>query len=239
MNPQEYPGIVVKPDGHTMRRFDGELSQLHLKALEMGGLALAQLQDALRALKHKDLELARRIAPRENQIDRLEVEADAEVLGLIARRCPMGGDLRMVMAVSKCVTDLERIGDEATRIASIALQVYGSGGSDPSEHLLRDVHVMGALVVDALAKALRAFDILDEALAREVISSQGQIEEEFEAGLRRLITYVMEDSRNIGFAVSVILAIKALERIGAHAQNLAEYVIFQVKGMDVRHQAAP
>jgi len=231
---QEHP--TVKPEGHTVRRFDGELSQLHLKALEMGGLALAQLKDALLALKHKDVALARAIAPRESRIDHLEIEADAEVLGLIARRCPMGGDLRMIMAVSKGITDLERIGDEAMRIASIAVQIYGNDGLDPGERLLRDVHIMGNFVVSAMEKALRAFDVLDEALANEVIGQQGQLEQEFEAGLRRLMTYVMEDARNIGFAVSVILIIKALERIGAHAQNLAEYVIFQVKGLDVRHQ---
>ncbi len=237
MSDQEPASVVVKSEGHTVRRFDGEMNQIHLKVLEMGGLALAQLRDALKALKRKDLALAREIAPRENLIDNLEIEADADVLGLIARRCPMGGDLRMVMAVSKSVTDLERIGDEAMRIAHIALQIYGNDSCDPNEHLLRDVHVMGNFVVHALEKSLHAFDILDEALAKEVIDSQCHLEEEFEAGLRRLITYVMEDARNIGFAVSMILAIKALERIGAHAQNLAEYVIFQVKGMDVRHQS--
>ena len=236
MADQDQSSVVVKAEGHTVRRFDGEMNQIHLKVLEMGGLALAQLRDALRALKNKDLALARGIAPRENQIDNLEIETDADVLGLIARRCPMGGDLRMVMAVSKSVTDLERIGDEAMRIANITLQIYGNDGSDPSEHLLRDVHVMGHFVVNAMEKALRAFDALDEPQAREIIEQHAQLEEEFEAGLRRLITYVMEDARNIGFAVSVILIIKALERIGAHAQNLAEYVIFQVKGMDVRHQ---
>ncbi len=146
--------MVVKAEGHTVRRFDGEMNQIHLKVLEMGGLALAQLRDALRALKNKDLALARGIAPRENQIDNLEIETDADVLGLIARRCPMGGDLRMVMAVSKSVTDLERIGDEAMRIANITLQIYGNDGSDPSEHLLRDVHVMGHFVVNAMEKAL-------------------------------------------------------------------------------------
>lgn len=238
MSDHEQASGVAIGEGHTVRRFDGEMNQLHLKVLEMGGLALAQLRDALRALKNKDLALARGIAPRESQIDHLEVTADADVLGLIARRCPMGGDLRMVMAVSKSVTDLERIGDEAMRIANIALQIYGNDGSDPNEHLLRDVHVMGNFVVSALEKSLQAFDVLDESLANEAMAQQARLEEEFEAGLRRLITYVMEDARNIGFAVSVILIIKALERIGAHAQNVAEYVIFQARGLDVRHQGA-
>lgn len=229
--------MSMKAEGHTVRRFDGELNQLHLKVIEMGGLALAQLQDALRALKHKDLALARNVAPRENQIDLLEVETDANVVELIARRCPLGGDLRMVMAVSKSVTDLERIGDEAIRIANIALQIYGNDSCDPNDQLLRDVHIMGNFVVNTMGKALHALDTLDEVLAREIIENHRRIEDEFEAGLRRLITYVMEDARNIGFVVSMILTIKALERIGAHAQNLAEYVIFQVKGKDIRHQS--
>ncbi|BBL76567.1 phosphate signaling complex protein PhoU [Methylomagnum ishizawai] len=239
MSGQEQASAVPKVEGHTVRRFDGEMNQIHLKVLEMGGLALAQLKDALRALKNKDAALAQAIAPREDRIDHLEVEADAEVLGLIARRCPMGGDLRMVMAVSKSVTDLERIGDEAMRIASIAQQIYGKDGSEPGGPLLRDVHLMGDFVVEVVEDALRAFDLLDEDLATEVIAQQDRLEDEFEAGLRRLMTYVMEDARNIGFAISVILIIKALERIGAHAANLAEYVIFQVRGMDVRHQGAP
>jgi phosphate transport system protein len=104
--------------------------------------------------------------------------------------------------------------------------------------MLRDVNVMGSLAVDTLEKVLHAFDKLDEASALEIIEAHRQLEEEFEAGLRRLLTYVMEDARNIGFAVSMVLIIKALERIGAHAQNLAEYVIYQVEGKDVRHQAS-
>ncbi|MGZ8217177.1 phosphate signaling complex protein PhoU [Methylomagnum sp.] len=223
-------------EGHTVKRFDGEMNRLHLRVLEMGGLALAQLKDALHALKHKDLDLAQKIAPRESQIDLLEVETDADIVGLIARRCPLGGDLRMVMAISKTVTDLERIGDEAIRIANIVHQIYGNDGGTPSEHLLRDVNIMGELAVDALEKSLHAFDELDEFAAEALLETHDKLEEEFEAGLRRLITYVMEDSRNIGFAVSLVLAIKALERIGAHAHNVAEYVIYQVRGKDIRHQ---
>lgn len=238
MSDAQKSGSSVKAEGHTVKRFDGELSRLQLRVLEIGGLALSQLKDALHALKHKDLVLARKIAPRENELDLLEVETDADIVSLIARRCPVGGDLRLVMSVSKSVTDLERIGDEAIRIANIALQIYRSGSIDPSDHMLRDVNVMGSLAVDTLEKVLHAFDKLDEASALEIIEAHRQLEEEFEAGLRRLLTYVMEDARNIGFAVSMVLIIKALERIGAHAQNLAEYVIYQVEGKDVRHQAS-
>lgn len=235
---KDQAGIGAKPDGHTVRRFDGEMSQLHIKVLEMGELALAQLRDALQVLKQKDLGLVEALTVRESRIDQLEIEADADVLGIIARRCPMGSDLRMVMASSKAVTDLERIGDEAMRIVGIAQQVYSDGEAGPNEPLLRDVRIMGDFVAEALEQALRAFDVLDEALAEQVLDGEERLEETFEAGLRRLMTFVMEDVRNIGFAVNMILVIKALERIGAHAQNLAEYVVFQVEGHDIRHQAA-
>ncbi|HYE34956.1 phosphate signaling complex protein PhoU [Methylocaldum sp.] len=228
--------MTIQNEGHIVKRFDGELNQLHYRIVEMGGLALTQLKDALLAVKNKDLALARKISQRENELDHLEVETDADIVELIARRCPVGGDLRMVMAVSKGVTDLERIGDEAVKVANIALQIYGNDACDPNDHLLRDVHVMGQMASSALEKALEAFDRSNDEMARDIITHHHELEDEFEASLRRLITYIMEDSRNIGFAINMVLAIKALERIGAHAQNLAEYVIFQVKGKDVRHQ---
>jgi len=228
---------TIQSERHIVKRFDGELSRLHSRIVEMGELALAQLKDALRALEEKDMALARKVGRCESELDHLEVETDAAIVELIARRCPLGGDLRMIMAVSKGVTDLERIGDEAAKVANIALQIHGNDAGDPNEHLLRDVHVMGQMAVDALEKALKAFDRSDEAAAREIIVHHRAFEDEFEASLRRLMTYIMEDSRNIGFAINTVLAVKALERVGAHAQNLAEYVIFQVKGKDVRHQS--
>lgn len=228
--------MTTQGEGHIVKRFDVELSQLHYRIVEMGGLALSQLKDALRAIKTKDVALAGKIGQRENELDLLEVETDGAIVEVIARRCPVGVDLRMIMAVSKGVTDLERIGDEAVRVANIALQIYGNDTSDPNEHLLRDVHVMGQMAVDALEKALDAFDRSDEDAARDIIAHHRAFEDEFEASLRRLMTYIMEDSRNIGFAINTVLAVKALERVGAHAQNLAEYVVFQVKGKDVRHQ---
>lgn len=229
--------MTIQGEGHIVKSFDGDMNQLHYRIVEMGGLALSQLKDALKAIKNKDLALAGKIGQRENELDLLEVETDAAIVELIARRCPVGGDLRMIMAVSKGVTDLERIGDEAVRVANIARHIYGTDTGDPNDHLLRDVHVMGEMAVNALERALEAFDRSDEEAARDIIAGQRAFEDEFEASLRRLMTYIMEDSRNIGFAISMVLAVKALERVGAHAQNLAEYVIFQVRGKDVRHQA--
>lgn len=222
-------------DGHIVKRFDGELHRLHYRIQEMGALALNQVKDALRALKEQDVALARKIAQREHAMDLHEVNTDAEIVELLVRRCPKGSDLRMVMVVSKGVTDLERIGDEAVRIATISVQLCDENDGGLSEAWLDGVHVVGAMVVTAMQEALDAFDRLDAGKAREVIEGRRAIEDEFEAGLRRLMALVMEDPRNIGSAVSMVLIIKALERVGAHAQNLAEYVVYQVYGKDIRH----
>lgn len=226
--------MIDKTEGHTFKRYDGELSHLHYLVLEMGGLVLNQVRESLAAFKQRDVALARKVVAWDREVDKLEVAADDEIAKLIARRSPVGGDLRMVMAVSKSVSDLERIGDEAVRIAGLAIQLFGPEGSDPGSQLLRDVNKMGDLAVASLRGALEVFEVWDEAKAHRVISQYREMDEEFQADLRHLMTYIIQDSRNIGFAISVVLVIKALERIGHHAHNLAEYVIFQVKGEDIR-----
>lgn len=225
-------------EGHTFKRYDGELSHLHYLVLEMGALVLSQVREAVVAFKSRDLALARRVVTRDSEVDRLEVQADAEIVKLIARHSPVGSDLRMVMAVSKSVSDLERIGDEAVRIAGLVIQMFGSESSDPSSQLARDVNGMGTMAMASLQSAVELFDVWSEEKARAVIERHREMEEEFQSDLRRLITYILEDSRNIGVAISLVLVIKSLERIGHHAQNLAEYVIFQVKGEDIRSHLA-
>jgi phosphate transport system protein len=229
--------MCSETEGHTFKRYDGELNHLQYVVLEMGGLALSQVREALAAFRNRDIALAHKVVTTDSEVDRLEVEADAEIVKLIARRCPVGSDLRLVMAVSKSIADLERVGDEAVKIANSVIQIFGTESSDPNSQLLRDVNIMGSMALTSLKSALEVFDLWNEEKARQVIQSHREMEEEFQSGLRRLLTYVMEDSRNIGFAVSVVLVIKALEHIGHHAQNLAEYVIFQVKGEDIRHQS--
>jgi len=225
-------------EGHTFKRYDGELGHLHYLVLEMGALVLCQVREALAAFKNRDLALARKVVTRDSEVDRLEVEADDEIVKLIARRSPVGSDLRMVMAVSKSVSDLERIGDEAVRIAGLVIQIFGTESSDPNSQLVRDVNGMGAMAMCSLQSAVEIFDVWNEEKARAVIARHREMDEEFQSGLRRLATYIMEDSRNIGFAISIILVIKSLERIGHHAQNLAEYAIFQVKGEDIRNHSS-
>lgn len=224
-------------EGHTFKRYDGELNHLQYLTLEMGGLVLNQIREALTAFKARDIALAHKVTTRDGEVDRLEVEADGEIVKLIAKRGPVGSDLRLVIAVSKSISDLERMGDEAVKIAGLVAQMFGTDSSDPSYQLLRDINIMGGMAINSLKHALEVFDLWDEQKAQAVIDQHREMEEEFQSSLRRLITYVMEDSRNIGFAINLILAIKALERIGHHAKNLAEYVVFQVKGEDIRHQS--
>ena len=223
-------------EGHIFKRYDGELSHLHYLVLEMGGLVVNQVHDALVAFKTRDTVLAQKVVDRDGEVDRLEVDADDEIVQLLAKRCPVSADLRLVIAVSKSVSDLERIGDEAVRIAGLVMQLFGHEGSDPNSQMLRDVNRMGDMALTSLQHAIEVFDVWDEAKAFRVIANHREMDEEFQSDLRHLLTYVMEDSRNIGYAIGVVLVIKALERIGHHAQNLAEYVIFQVQGEDIRHQ---
>lgn len=222
-------------EGHTYRRYDGELNHLHFLVLEMGGLVLSQVRDALAAFRTRDVLLAQRVVTKDGAVDRLEVEADDEIAKLIARHSPVGNDLRMVIAVSKSVSDLERIGDEAVRIAGLVIQLFGHESGDPNGQLVRDVDRIGGLALSSLQCAVEVFDVWDERKALSVIEKHRELDLEFQSELRRLLTYVMEDARLIGFAINVVLAIKSLERIGHHAQNLAEYVVFQVMGKDIRH----
>ena len=231
---------MVDPiEGHTIKRYDGELNHLHGFLLEMGGRVLAQLQEALAAFNERDVLKAQNVVASDHVIDRMEVQADDEIVKLLARRAPVGGDLRLVMAVSKGISDLERIGDEAVRIAGLVIHLFGQEGSDPGRQLLRDVHRMAGLAVGALQDSLKVCEEWNEAKARQLLDAYRELDEEFQSELRRLMTYVMEDARNVGYAITVVLVIKSLERIGHHAQNLAEYVVFQVRGADPRAGGGP
>jgi phosphate transport system protein len=224
-------------EGHTIRRYDGELDYLRYIVLEMGGLVVNQVGDAIAAFKNRDLGLARHVVSQDGEVDHLEVKADEEIAKIIATRSPVSADLRMIMAVSKSVSDLERIGDEAVRIADLGIQLFGAERSDPLRQMLRDVNRIGDMAMSGLRGSVEIFDVWDEEKALKVIENHRRMEEEFQADLRQLMTYVLEDYRNIGSAISVVLVIKALERVGHHAQNLAEYAVFQVYGEDIRgHQ---
>lgn len=223
-------------EGHTVQRFDGEMSNLHMLTLEMGGLVLDQVKCALDALEEEDADIAREVIIRDQEVNELELRTDEQIVTLIARRAPVARDLRGIMAMSKAICDLERIGDEAAKIASAVITVYDSENSNPSSQLMRDVQNMGKLASRMLRQALEAFDMMDLEKAESLTNEHYELGAEFQAGLRRLMTFIMEDSRNVGHAVNAVVITKALERIGDHSRNLAEYVIYILKGIDVRHQ---
>ncbi|MGD8567994.1 MAG: phosphate signaling complex protein PhoU [Gammaproteobacteria bacterium] len=235
---EEDDPMIQPMEGHTVHRFDGELNNLHMMILEMGGLVLDQVQQGITAVTDKNMAAARLVIDREPNVDALEVKIDEENIIVIAKRCPVGKDLRITTMVSKAVTDLERIGDEAARIANQAIQMYDNDSNDPGTHLLRDIKTMGKLSSQMLHDALEIFDTFDVERAQKLAAGNVELDEEFQSSLRRLATFVLEDARNVGHTINITLIIKALERVGEHARNLAEYVIYFVKGEDVRHQAA-
>ena len=223
-------------EGHTVQRYNGELNNLHLRALEMGALVLDQLKHALLALRHKDISVANTVLEREYEVDELELGIDDAVVTVVAKRGPVAGDLRVIMSISKTITDLERIGDEAARIAYLAKGLYESEHSQPSNHLMRDVKTMGELALEMLQEALQSFDALNVDQARALVCRDNELDTEFQSSLRRLATFLLEDARNVGHAIHVVLLTKSIERIGEHARNIAEYVIYMVRGEDVRHR---
>ncbi|MBM4200495.1 MAG: phosphate signaling complex protein PhoU [Gammaproteobacteria bacterium] len=217
-------------EGHTVKRYDTELAHLHDLASAMGQLVLGLVHDAVRAFKGVDLTLAQSVMGRDAEIDRLELVIDREVITLLARRAPLGGDLRWIIAISKSVSDLERTADEAVRIARTVIQQFGSGSRDVSRQVMGHVAGITNMAIDSLQDALKLLESRSEEQAEALIAKQRAIDEEFQSELRRLMTYVLEDARTIGPIISVMLIIKSLERIGHYAQNLAEYALFQIEG---------
>ena len=227
--------MPISHDAHTVKQFDAQLANLRNLVLEMGGLVEDQIKNAVKSLDDEVLTLAREVIARDQIINGLQVKIDEDTITLIATRQPVGSDLRLIMSLSKAVTDLERIGDEAEKIARMTIKTYDVVSSPPSAKLLRDVTPMAKLATDMLHGCLDALARVDVEMAVNVARGDDNLDQEFQSALRRLITYMMEDPRTIGHAISVLFIIKALERIGDHAKNIAEYIIYLVKGKDVRH----
>src|SRR5262245_11636155 len=219
---------------HVSQQFNEDLAALHHNVLEMGQLVAAQLRDAVGALERDDDDLARAVISRDPQINALELKLDDECRQVLVRRQPAAGDLRLIFGVIKTVVDLERMGDQAKRIAKIAVEVTGT----PQERFGSPVGNMGAMVVDQIDKALDAFARLDVDTALSVTTDDRAIDRECTAMIRALLTYMMEDPRTIGAALQLVWATRALERIGDHAKNIAEYVFYAVHGKELRHMSA-
>jgi phosphate transport system protein len=220
---------------HISKQFDQELERVRARVLQMGGTVEEQILRALQALATGDLELARKVVADDHRINTMEVELDEECSTIIARRQPTASDLRLLMAVVKTITDLERIGDEAQKIARMAELLYGTDRVPPPRTV--DIKHVATVALDMLRMALDAFARLDVGTAAEVVRRDQQVDEEFRSILRQLITFMMEDPRTITHSLEVLFVAKAIERIGDHAKNMSEYVVYMVKGKDVRHLA--
>jgi phosphate transport system protein len=223
-------------EGHIVKRYDDEMLKLHQLVLDLGQLVRAQLETAVKTLQDEDPGAARKVIERDREINAMDVQAEAALVSLIAKRQPVARDLRELITVSRMVTDLERVGDEARKLAQLTVHFYDNDTSPPNHQILRDIVNMSAFVGDMLGKSLDAFDQLDLAEGVAVIRMDRELEEEFRSSLRRLSTFIMEDSRSVGQVIDVVLGLRAIERIGGHAKNIGGYVVFLVKGKDVRHE---
>jgi phosphate transport system protein len=201
----------------------------------MGGMVEAQVSQAIYALVHLSGETAQQVMEQEARVNRMEVEIDGDLSAIIARRQPTARDLRLLIAVSKSIANLERVGDEATRIARVVQRLVDHGVSSRLRLPLADLQFEADLATAQLRKALDAFARLDTTQALEVLKQDDQIDQEFDGLLRKLITYMMEDPRTISASLDLVFVAKAIERVGDHAKNLAEAIIYVVKGTDVRH----
>ena len=220
---------------HLSKQFDAELEAIRSRVLEMGGLVEAQIRRALDALNGGDRALADAVIANDHRVNGMEVSIDGDCSQVIVRRQPAANDLRLILAITKTVTDLERIGDEAQKIARMAKSIYERGGDGHATPRTVDVRHAASVALAMLRSALDAFARLDVAAAADVIRDDVAIDSEFRSLLRQLITYMMEDPRTISSALDVVWVAKAIERIGDHAKNMAEQVIYIVKGTDVRH----
>jgi phosphate transport system protein len=222
-------------DKHLSSQFDEELSSLSTRLLEMGGLVEAQVGQAIYALSHLSDETARQVLTQEDRVNAMEVEIDSDLWTIIARRQPTARDLRLLVAIAKAIANLERAGDEAARIARTVQRLVSERVSSRLRTPLSDLDYAAVLATAQLRKSLDAFARLDVDKAVEVLKSDDQIDREFEGLIRKLITYMMEDPRTISVSIDLVFVAKAIERVGDHAKNLAEAVIYVVKGTDVRH----
>jgi phosphate transport system protein len=218
---------------HLSKQFDVDLETLRSRILQMGGLIESQILAAIDGLYSGNIQALEQVIENDRRVNGFEVSIDTECSHIIARRQPAASDLRMIMGVSKAVTDLERVGDEAKKIAVVSKQIHESGRLQIPR--LADIRRAGSIVVGMLRKTLDAFARLDAVAAAEVIRDDAAIDEAFRGMMRQLITYMMEDPRTISTAFELVWVARALERMGDHSKNMAEQVIYIVKGTDVRH----
>ena len=224
-------------DKHLSTQFDAELSGISTRVLEMGGMVESQVARSVYALTNFSSEIASDVLVTEERVNMTEMEIDRDLSTIIARRQPTARDLRLLIAISKTIANLERVGDEAARIARTVQRLVNSGASSRMRLPVNDLAYESELAVAQLRKALDAFARLDVDKAIEVLKQDDLIDQEFDGLMRKLITYMMEDPRTISSSIDLVFVAKAIERVGDHAKNLAEQIIYIVKGTDVRHNS--
>ena len=216
---------------HISTEFNEELEALRRSTLEMGGLVEEQLRSALQFYSTQDSSVLGKTTETEQKINAAEIDLDEQVEALIVRRQPIASDLRLVLAVSKIGRDLERMGDELEKVGSLSLECWTSG----KDVGIIEIQRIAEQVAKMLNESLTAFARLDLNLARDIFERERKVDKIYESALRSLATFMIEDPRNIGSVLNVIWIARSLERVGDHATNIAEYVIYLVQGVDVRH----
>lgn len=218
---------------HISKQYDAELEAVRAKVLEMGALVEQQIIDALESLVSANPKLAKSVIKKDHLVNALEVQVDEDCSHIIARRQPAAGDLRMVLMMIKTITDLERIGDEAAKIARFALKTSETDRAWTPR--FTEIKTMATLARGMLHMSLDAFARSDATKVLEIAQMDEEVDEQFQVAIRQLITFMLEDPRTISISLEVLFVAKAVERIGDHAKNIAEYVVYMVKGKDVRH----
>lgn len=220
-------------DKHLSSQFDAELNSISTHVLEMGGMVEAQLHQAVYALVNMSLETAHQVLENEARINQMELHIDHEIISTIGRRQPTARDLRFLMAISRTTQNLERAGDEVARIARMVKSIIENG--TPRNLPISELRMASDLAASMLRKTLDSFARLDTSMALAIIKGDDDIDREYDGFLRKLITYMMEDPRTISPSLDLLFLAKSIERVGDHAKNIAEQIIFIVKGEDIRH----
>lgn len=221
------------PDRHLSSQFESDLNALNAHLLEMGGLVEEQVANAMKAFATMDAELASQVLITEKQVNDFEINIDRECAEILARRQPTAKDLRLVLAIAKAISNLERVGDEADHIAARIKKIVEVNA--PYQINVAEIRIAGQLALGLLRRSLDAFARMDSKAAAKIVADDIEIDNEFRGFVRKLNSYMSEDPRIISTALEILFIAKAVERIGDHAKNISEFVIYVDKGMDVRH----
>lgn len=223
---------MVTNSQHISQQFENELQDIRSRVLAMGGLVEQQIANAMESLLTGNAEIAREVISNDEDVNSMELSIDEECIQIIALRQPTASDLRLISGILKTITDLERVGDESVRIAKMAINL---ADKDRPKHNYRELQSLGNHVRGLLRDALDAFARLDVNLALKVAKEDREVDAEYESILRQLMTYMMEDTRAVSRVIDMMWSARSLERIGDHANNICEHLIYLVEGKDVRH----